>query len=71
MNMRFFSMLDSMDVMYTTGTAWQLPSASLLPPILTSSFLPHWEDIWSQTCPPPPSPLPMQGSSPAQSCGGK
>lgn len=34
---------------------------SLLPCILTSSFLPHWEDIWSPTrpalCSPPPLPL--------------
>lgn len=33
---------------------------SLLPSILTSAFLPHWEDIWSPTrpalCTPPPLP---------------
>lgn len=49
--------------MYTTGMARQLLRSpplytSLLPCILTSLFLPHWEDIWSPTrpalCSPPP-----------------
>lgn len=34
------------------ATAEKPPSySSLLPSILTSSFLPHWEDIWSPTRP--------------------
>lgn len=52
---------------------------SLLPSILTSSYLPHWEDIWSPTRPAlcsPPSILSshplyssfyMQGSTQTQS----
>lgn len=39
---------------------------SLLPSILTSSFLPHWEDIWSPTRPAlcsPPSIHPLLPSS--------
>ncbi len=68
-----------MNIMYTTGMAWQLLRnpplyTSLLPSILTSSFLPHWEDIWSPTrpalCSPPPLPPPSPPilSAPLSTC---
>lgn len=59
------------NMMYTTDTATAVNSLVLylpppfLPSTLTSSFLPHWEDIWSPTrpglCLPPllPSLLPL------------
>lgn len=53
--------------------------ASSLPPILTSTFLPHWEDIWSPTRPalcsspplPPSSPLFFQGEGSTQTHGAR
>lgn len=63
MKVWFISMFYNMNIMYTTGNCWEAPLlfyTSLLPSILTSSFLPHWEDIWSPTrpalCSPPPLP---------------
>lgn len=63
------------------GNRWEISSlhASSLPPILTSTFLPHWEDIWSPTRPalcgtpplPPSSPLFFQGEGSTQAQGFK
>lgn len=76
-------MFNSMNIMSPTNmaTAENRPFyTSLLPSILTSTFLPHWEDIWSPTrpalCNPPPLPpslhplyssFYMQGSTQTQS----
>lgn len=59
----FISTVNSVNIMSTANMATAESSpfyTSLLPSILTSTFLPHWEDIWSPTrpalCTPPPLP---------------
>lgn len=74
----FISMFNSMNIMSPTNmaTAENRPFyTSLLPSILTSTFLPHWEDIWSPTrpalCNPPPLPpslTPSILSTPLSTC---